>query len=221
MKISGGLTSKILVMALTLGLTIGLVLPAAIADAEETDPGADPVERVCLYIIPEFPENFKKEYVEGDALDLTGLRVMGYFSDDTREELFDYTVFPAHGAILGSGTLEIGVETILYQDGDNECRFSFDITIYPAIRATGVTPGNGQVSLDFPIASANGKGYVVYLATTSEPGSFAPYDRVNYNSKGVNIRGLANDTTYYAYIEYDDGAGKLARSGIVAFVPDK
>ncbi|QGN34429.1 DUF4832 domain-containing protein [Microlunatus sp. Gsoil 973] len=83
-----------------------------------------------------------------------------------------------------------------------------------------VSSGNGQVSIDFPIASANGKGYTVYLKELGAREPFAPYTDVNYNAKGAHIKKLTNGTTYLAYIEYD-GGGKLARTTAVKFTPHK
>jgi hypothetical protein len=88
------------------------------------------------------------------------------------------------------------------------------------INVTGAAVGNGQANLDFNILSANGKGYTVYLAE-SEAGPFAPYDNVNFNSKGVHIRGLENGQTYWVYVEYN-GEGLVAtRTAPVAITPAK
>lgn len=89
------------------------------------------------------------------------------------------------------------------------------------IIVTGNTPGNGQTSVDFKIASANGKGYKVYLSLTGDPDSFVPYANVSYNSKGVNIKGLANGETYYIYIKYIDPNGKITRSDVIELKPKK
>jgi len=89
------------------------------------------------------------------------------------------------------------------------------------ISITGIETGNKQANLLFAILSANGKGYTVYLSATGEEGSFEKYDNVNYNAKGVHIKGLTNDTEYSAYIEYDDGSGSISKSSIVTFTPSK
>lgn len=77
------------------------------------------------------------------------------------------------------------------------------------------TTGNNQASIDFSIASATGKGYTVLLYLLGDGAGFAPYANVNYNSMGVNLRGLTNGETYFAYLEYKDGS----RSGIVMVTP--
>ena len=221
MIISGGLSSKILVMTLAFAFMFGAAPLVAMADQEEVNIEASPSDRVVVFLEAEFPEGFKWEYTEGDTLDLTGLRLFGYFSDGAWEELYDFTVFPEHGTVLGGGDQEIVMETILYLDGAAECYYSFNITVFPAIKTHGVTPGNRQAFIAFPIISANGKGYTVYLSTANEPDSFVQYDLVNYSSQGAHIKGLANDTTYYAYIEYSEDMGNITRSGIVELIPQK
>lgn len=84
-------------------------------------------------------------------------------------------------------------------------------------KVTSFMTGNRQASIDFTIGSANGKGYEVFLQELGSADGFQTYSNVNYNSKGVNIRGLENGTTYFAYIEYMDGT----RSGIVMFTAGK
>ena len=91
----------------------------------------------------------------------------------------------------------------------------------PEIAITGVTTGNKQANVEFAIQSANGKGYSVYLSETGGDGSFILYNNVNYNSKGAHIKGLDNGKTYYAYIEYNNGAGSINKSGVVTFIPGK
>lgn len=68
-----------------------------------------------------------------------------------------------------------------------------------------VSNGNRQSNIDFEIKSANGKGYMLYISETGEADSFKKYSNVNYNSKGVHVKGLTNGKTYYAYIVYSSG----------------
>ena len=221
MVISGGLTSKILVMALTVMLMLSIAPITANADQDSLIPETNGDDKILLYIEAVYPDGFKWEYVEGETLDLTGLGLVGYFTGNVVEELYDFTVYPEHGTVLGNGSMEIGLETVIYNDGDDERRFFFTITIYPAIQTVGITTANGRARIDFPIASANGKGYAVYLSTTNKTDSFSQYDQVNYNSKGVNIKGLSNDTTYYGYIEYVDLNDVIFRSRVFEFTPQK
>ena len=72
------------------------------------------------------------------------------------------------------------------------------------------------MDLDFAIASANGKGYSVYLKKADAPGPFILYSNVNYNSKGVHIKGLTNGTQYFAYVQRNAG-GKISRTETVSF----
>jgi hypothetical protein len=86
------------------------------------------------------------------------------------------------------------------------------------IPITRIRPGNGQVDLDFAIASANGNGYSVYLKKADAPGPFTLYRNVNYTSKGVHIKGLTNGTQYFAYVQRNAG-GKISRTETVSFTP--
>jgi hypothetical protein len=72
------------------------------------------------------------------------------------------------------------------------------------INVLGTSNGNNQSSVNFPIRSANGKGYTVYLAEGGD-GEFAPYSNVNYSANGVHVRGLKNGVQYRLYVEYSDG----------------
>ncbi|MCL2159375.1 MAG: DUF5722 domain-containing protein, partial [Oscillospiraceae bacterium] len=64
-----------------------------------------------------------------------------------------------------------------------------------------VIGGNGQVDVNFPILSANGKGYCVFIAKESD-GDYELYPNVNFNAKGVHIKGLENGKEYYVIIAY-------------------
>ncbi|MDR0469152.1 MAG: C39 family peptidase [Peptococcaceae bacterium] len=91
----------------------------------------------------------------------------------------------------------------------------------PDIVITAISPGNGQVNLDFAIKSANGKGYTLYLSEQSKSGVFKAYSDVNYNAKGAHIKGLTNGKTYYAYIEYKEPGGETLTSSVFSIVASK
>lgn len=88
------------------------------------------------------------------------------------------------------------------------------------ISITSINNGNNQANVDFDIHSANGKGYVVYLSDSGNEGTFAPYSNVNYNSKGVHIKGL-KDKEYYAYIMYVEDNTITEKSEPVLLNPGK
>jgi sialidase-1 len=95
------------------------------------------------------------------------------------------------------------------------------IVVEDMITVTDIIPGNNQVNVEFPIISANGKGYSVYLSNTGEDDSYELYSNVNYNKKGVHIRGLTNDRTYYVYIEYKENGNVLFISNPLVVKPSK
>ena len=123
-------------------------------------------------------------------------------------------------AFLGIGD-EADVELVISLDVE-EAFTAYTNTIKfggPKLRiaVTSVEIGNGQANANFSIVSANGKGYKLYLYKLGDDGAFKLYEDVNYNSKGVHIKGLTNDATYFAYVEYLD----FTRSDIVMFTPKK
>ncbi|MDR0469114.1 MAG: hypothetical protein LBH09_03990, partial [Peptococcaceae bacterium] len=90
-----------------------------------------------------------------------------------------------------------------------------------AIKITKITLGSGQASLDFAIRAANGKGYTIYISETGLAGSFKAYTNVSYTGKGVTIKGLTNNKTYYVYIEYVEGGKVIEQSDVVTVKPSQ
>lgn len=80
---------------------------------------------------------------------------------------------------------------------------------------TAVNTKNDQANITFDIASANGKGYVLFLSDSGEEGSFQPYSNVNYNAKGAHIKGLNKGKTYYAYVAYVQNNAITQQSEVV------
>jgi hypothetical protein len=114
------------------------------------------------------------------------------------------------------------VELFIDLDGDNPAHTAYTNTIMfggPKLRiaVTSVEVGNGQANVNFNIASANGKGYELFLYKLGDDGGFVLYNDVNYNSKGAHIKGLTNGATYFAYTEYLG----FTRSDIVMLTPKK
>lgn len=101
------------------------------------------------------------------------------------------------------------------------CMYALNDPEIYGIIITGITTGNNQANINFNIKSANGKGYEVYISSTGKPDSFVKYTNVNYNSKGVHIKGLTNGNEYYAYIKYSDGTQNISRSPVIKFIPSK
>jgi hypothetical protein len=93
-----------------------------------------------------------------------------------------------------------------------------EVTI--SIPVKGISSGNGQTNVDFSVKSANGKGYSVYLSEIGDQGSFNLYKNVNFDSKGVHLKGLTSGKKYFAYVEYYDN-GKFTRTETVTFTSSK
>jgi hypothetical protein len=121
----------------------------------------------------------------------------------------DNTVLTIGGGVDFSDAAEPTLIVYLMQtEADRSDISEPNIFKFQDIKVKGIKAGNDQVIVDFDILSANGKGYGVYIAR-SQAGRFKRYDRVNYHSKGVHIRGLENGETYWLYLEYQ-------RNGLVA-----
>lgn len=88
------------------------------------------------------------------------------------------------------------------------------------INVTGINAGQGQANVDFDILSANGEGYSVYIAK-SQPSRFKRHNQVNFNSKGVHIKGLENGVTYWVYVEYTANGLVATRTAPVAITASK
>lgn len=80
---------------------------------------------------------------------------------------------------------------------------------------------NRQAAIDFEIASANGKGYQVYLSETGAEGDYELYSDVNFNSRGAHLRNLENGREVHVYIVYVEDGVVTERSETVSLVPGK
>ena len=89
----------------------------------------------------------------------------------------------------------------------------------PDILITSVETGNGQANVNFDIKSANGKGYSVYISTDGGQ-TYTLYADLNYNSKGVHLKGLTNGQTYSVKIAYEEN-GTTFWSDAVSLTPSK
>jgi hypothetical protein len=97
---------------------------------------------------------------------------------------------------------------LMQKDADRKDIAEPNIFKFQDINLKGVNTGNGQANVDFDILAADGKGYSVYVAK-SQPTRFKVYNNVNFNSKGVHIKGLENGQTYWVYVQYQ-GPGQVA-----------
>lgn len=91
--------------------------------------------------------------------------------------------------------------------------------LYPVMDLAGATTSNGQGDINFPIKSANGKGYTVYISDVGPNGPFK-IANVNFDSKGAHVKGLTNDVKYYAYVVYSSDKD-YQRSDVIMLLPSK
>lgn len=87
------------------------------------------------------------------------------------------------------------------------------------IEVSGVNVRNSQADIDFDIASANGRGYYVYLSETGAEGDYELYSKVNFNARGAHIKGLQNSKEVHVYVAFVEDGFVTERSEAVSIVP--
>jgi len=167
--------------------------------------------------------------VDGVALEDVGADVFSYFLEVPYEA--ESVVIDAKGVyhtaiITGGGEkeLEIGLNAFTLTIENEIQTLCAEYTII--IERIGfidvsddIEIGNGQVTLCFPIRSANGKGYTVFISGDAD-GPFEVYGDVNFNAHGAHIKKLTNGESYFVYVEYKDGA-ITERSNVFEIVANK
>lgn len=133
----------------------------------------------------------------------------------------DKTVLTIGGDVDFSGADEPALIVYLMQTAADRKDISEpNIFRFQDIDVTRIKTGNGQAYMDFDVLSANGKGYDVYIAK-SQTDRFKRYSQVNFNSKGVHIKGLDNGKTYWVYVEYNGKGLVPTRTAPVAIALPK
>ncbi len=188
------------------------------------------------------PTNFKAEVtgveavINGDMTDVVinfseplrkgefafGLNVAEEWDTIWNEDGTQVTLSIAHGDLTATSTIGGLIIFRLIDAGGNLIGGPIEKTFeLPFIPSSVTNNKNDQADIDFDINSANGKGYTVYLSETGKNGPYALYANVNYNAKGVHIKGLTNDKTYWAYIVYTENGVIITRSEPVQLNPVK
>lgn len=159
-------------------------------------------------------EHAEYEFLDNPDLTIIGeqtVRVRVGYSDGSED------ILPARFVVVNSENPQPGEEEpeepIEDPDKPN------DIENIEVINIKNVTTKNKQINIEFDIASANGKGYYVYLSKDGE--DFELYEDVNFNKKGVNIRNLKNGTEYTAYILRVDNGLIIERSEVIKAIAGK
>ncbi|MDR2712345.1 MAG: Ig-like domain-containing protein [Clostridiales bacterium] len=150
-------------------------------------------------------------YIEEELLSLDGLVVTAHYTNGSRE-VFDYVLDPDEDEPL---TLSHNKVTVSYTEEPVTVTDSFEIKVLKRIRVTKIDIGNNQVTLEFSIHSANGKGYVVYVGEATETSSLAVYNNWNANAKGVHITKLTKGKTYCIMIAYTVNGVMTERSELI------
>ena len=88
-----------------------------------------------LRIEPLYLDGFRFEYQNNETLDLSGLKVIGVYSDSSKKELDGYSCNPPNGTVFsdfGDRTITVPLK-ITYKEGGEEFTYTFNIMIRPKI----------------------------------------------------------------------------------------
>lgn len=140
-------------------------------------------------------DNVKKEYINGDALDLTGLVVTLNFSDGSSNPVTNYTTNPANGSILnthGAQNVTVSFENFTA---------SFDVTV--GVKLTGISLDTTYVRKDYFLNRALDLDGLVVNANYSD-GSAQPV--TNYTSNpaaGTKFESVGQQTITISYQSFN------------------
>ena len=98
---------------------------------------------------------------------------------------------------------------VSYTEGPVTATDSFEITVVKRISITNVDIGNNQVTLEFAIRSANGRGYSVYLGNVTDGKDVALYGDWNSIARGTHFKKLVKGKTYLIFITYTENGERI------------
>ena len=128
--------------------------------------------------------NVKTEYVEGEALDLTGLRIRAYYNDQTSEVIeTGYTTDPANGTILN--TVGKQMVTLTYK--------TMSVYFYVTVREALVAETGTELLLDLSVAPEfeGNVANVTARGTTPKSDYFVNFKLTN-NSSSIDSMTMVN-----------------------------
>ena len=128
--------------------------------------------------------NVKTEYVEGEALDLTGLRIRAYYNDQTSEVIeTGYTTNPANGTILN--TVGKQMVTLTYK--------TMSVYFYVTVREALVAETGTELLLDLSVAPEfeGNVANVTARGTTPKSDYFVNFKLTN-NSSSIDSMTMVN-----------------------------
>ena len=140
-------------------------------------------------------DNVKKEYINGDALNLAGLVVTVNYSDGSSNPVTNYSTSPANGAILNThGAQNV---TVTFENFSQ----SFDVTV--GVKLTGITLDTTYVRKDYFLNRALDLDGLVVNANYSD-GSSQPV--TNYTSdpaQGTKFETVGQKTITISYQSFN------------------
>ena len=153
-------------------------------------------------------DNVRKEYINGDALNLTGLVVTLNYSDGSSQPVTNYTSSPANGAILnthGAQNVTISFENFTA---------SFDVTV--GVKLTGITVDSTYVRKDYFLNRALDLDGLVVNANYSD-GSSQPV--TNYTSNPAEGTRFESTGEHTVTISYQSFSGSFSVNVIDGTTP--
>ena len=143
-------------LSLILGLSmITVLLPLAAVHADALEDDDEDPETFLIAIGPLYPDGFRFEYTDGEAIDFTGLRLFGTYSDFSEKELTDFAFNPVQDTVLHCPADEVdGVIMLVdinYSEAGVDYGFDVQLTIYPQSTTdpdTPYIPGNTTPAAD-------------------------------------------------------------------------
>ena len=144
-------------------------------------------------------DNVKKEYLNGDALDLTGLVVTVNYSDGSSAPVTNFTTSPAHGATLnghGAQTVTVSYETF---------SASFDVNV--GVKLVDITLDVSGVRVDYFLGRALDLDGLVVTANYSD-GTSAPVTNYTTNpAAGTVLDEVGQKTVTVTYQSFSKQFG--------------
>ena len=138
--------------------------------------------------------NVKKDYLHGDALDLTGLVVTAQYSDNTTVNVNDYTTNPANGTALNTvGAVKV---TVSYST------FTADFNVTVSAKLTGIAINTDNVKKEYEQGEALDLTGLVVTAQYSDNTTANVTDYTTNPANGTVFNEIKEETITVTYGEF-------------------
>ena len=139
-------------------------------------------------------DNVKKEYFDGDKLDLTGLVVTAQYSNDTAVNVTDYTTDPANGTALNTvGAVKVTVSYLT---------FTADFNVTVNAKLTGIAINTDNVKKEYEQGEALDLTGLVVTAQYSDNTTANVTDYTANPANGTVFNEIKEETITVTYEEF-------------------